>query len=186
MLSVGHYLELSGEQLYFGIVLNAIDLKKFKVNIFTGSKNNWKILHSYLCTIGKKSTPTPKGTFLVGIKGLYFGVKKGYKCWYYTQFKGNYLFHSILYNLDGNFVKEMCNIASTARELGVHYGTVYQVIQGKRKSVKNYQIKRKESDDFSKKIAPYNSKQGGAYTVLQLDKDDNILNEYKSVNEAAR
>ena len=79
-----------------------VDLKKFKVNIFTGSKNNWKILHSYLCTIGKKSTPTPKGTFLVGIKGLYFGVKKGYKCWYYTQFKGNYLFHSILYNLDGS------------------------------------------------------------------------------------
>ena len=92
----------------------------------------------------------------------------------------------LLYDLDGNFIKEMCNIASTARELGVHYQTVYQVIQGIRKSVKNYQIKRKESDDFPKKIAPYNSKQGGAYTVLQLDKNDNILNEYNSVNEAAR
>ena len=31
-----------------------------------------------------------------------FGVEKGYKCWYYTQFKGNYLFHSIIYNLDGS------------------------------------------------------------------------------------
>ena len=31
----------------------------------------------------------------------------------------------LLYDLDGNFVKEMCNIASTARELGVRYGTVY-------------------------------------------------------------
>lgn len=92
----------------------------------------------------------------------------------------------LLYDLNGNFVREICNIASTARELGVHYGTVYQVIQGIRKSVKNYQIKRKESDDFPKKIAPYNSKQGGAYTVLQLDKDNNILNEYNSVNEAAR
>ena len=38
----------------------------------------------------------------IGIKGLYFGVEKGYKCWYYTQFKGNYLFHSIIYNLDGS------------------------------------------------------------------------------------
>ena len=36
----------------------------------------------------------------IGIEGLYFGVEKGYKCWYYTQFKGNYLFHSIIYNLD--------------------------------------------------------------------------------------
>ncbi len=79
-----------------------VDLKNFKVNIFTGSKSNWKLLHSYICTIGKKSTPTPKGTYLVGIKGLYFGVERGYKCWYYTQFKGNYLFHSIIYNLDGS------------------------------------------------------------------------------------
>ena len=79
-----------------------VNLKSFKVNIFQGSTNRWKIVHSYLCTIGKKSTPTPKGTFTIGIKGLYFGVNKGYKCWYYTQFKGNYLFHSIIYNLDGS------------------------------------------------------------------------------------
>ena len=92
----------------------------------------------------------------------------------------------LLYDLDGNFIKEICNIATTARELGVHYGTVYQVIQGIRKSVKGYQIKRKESEEFPKKIDAYNSRQGGSYIVLQLDKDDNILNEYKSVNEAAR
>lgn len=79
-----------------------VDLKNFKVNIFTGSKNNWSLIHSYLCTIGKPSTPTPPGTYTVGVKGLYFGVNRGYKCWYYTQFKGNYLFHSIIYNLDGS------------------------------------------------------------------------------------
>jgi len=79
-----------------------VDLKKFKVNIFDGSTNKWNLVHSYLCTIGKQSTPTPKGTYTIGIKGLYFGVNKGYKCWYYTQFEGNYLFHSIIYNLDGS------------------------------------------------------------------------------------
>ncbi|MDR3595746.1 L,D-transpeptidase [Clostridium sp.] len=79
-----------------------VNLKSFKVNIFQGSKNNWNLIHSYICTIGKPSTPTPKGVYTVGIKGLYFGVEKGYKCWYYTQFKGNYLFHSIIYNLDGS------------------------------------------------------------------------------------
>jgi len=79
-----------------------VDLKNFKVNIFRGSTNKWVLVHSYLCTIGKKSTQTPKGTYTIGIKGLYFGVNKGYKCWYYTQFKGNYLFHSIIYNLDGS------------------------------------------------------------------------------------
>lgn len=79
-----------------------VDTGSFKVNIFKGSTNKWNLINSYLCTLGKASTPTPKGTYKVGIKGLYFGVNKGYKCWYYTQFKGNYLFHSIIYNLDGS------------------------------------------------------------------------------------
>lgn len=78
-----------------------VDLKNFRTNIFEGSVKKWKLIHSYVCTIGKPSTPTPKGTYSIGIKGLYFGVEKGYKCWYYTQFHGNYLFHSIIYNLDG-------------------------------------------------------------------------------------
>ncbi|MDU4889829.1 MAG: L,D-transpeptidase [Clostridium sp.] len=79
-----------------------VDLKNFKTNIFKVQNGRWLLVNSYLCTIGKRSTPTPTGRFKVGIKGLYFGVEKGYKCWYYTQFKGNYLFHSIIYNLDGS------------------------------------------------------------------------------------
>lgn len=78
-----------------------VDTNNFKTNIFEGSKNNWKLINSYLCTIGKPSTPTIKGDFKLGIKGLYFGVNRGYKCWYYSQIKGNYLFHSVIYNLDG-------------------------------------------------------------------------------------
>lgn len=78
-----------------------VDLKNFRVNIFKGSSRKWELINSYICTIGKPTTPTPKGTYEIGIKGLYFGVERGYKCWYYTQFKGNYLFHSIIYNLDG-------------------------------------------------------------------------------------
>lgn len=79
-----------------------VDLKNFKTNIFQGSKNNWKLTNSFLCAIGKPSTPTIKGTFKVGIKSLCFGVEKGYQCWYYTQIHENYLFHSILYNLNGS------------------------------------------------------------------------------------
>lgn len=78
-----------------------VDLKNFKTNIFKGKKNNWTLIKSYLCTIGKPSTPTPTGTFYIGVKGDYFGQKKGYLCKYYTQFINNYLFHTIIYNLDG-------------------------------------------------------------------------------------
>lgn len=79
-----------------------VDLENYKVNICKGSKNKWTLVHSYICSIGKSSTPTPKGTFTIGIKGLSFGEEHGYLCYYYTQFKGNYLFHSIIYNLDGS------------------------------------------------------------------------------------
>lgn len=79
-----------------------VDTKNFKTNIFKGSNGNWTLVHSYLCSIGKASTPTPKGIFKIGIRGLYFGKERGYICRYYTQFKGNYLFHSIIYNLDGS------------------------------------------------------------------------------------
>ncbi len=33
-----------------------VDLKNFKVNIFNGSNNKWKMIHSYLCTIGNAWT----------------------------------------------------------------------------------------------------------------------------------
>lgn len=79
-----------------------IDTKNFKTNIFTGSKNNWSLLNSYLCTLGKPSAPTIKGTFYAGPKGYSFGEARGFRCFYYTQIKDNYLIHSIPYNLDGS------------------------------------------------------------------------------------
>lgn len=61
-----------------------------------GGYGSW-VVNKYLkCTTGASSTPTVKGQFTVGSRGLSFG--SGYTCWYWTQFKGNYLFHSVLYN----------------------------------------------------------------------------------------
>ncbi len=67
-----------------------------KVGIFTGSKNNWDMKYYWSCSTGKSSTPTKKGTFTIGSKGKSFGGSS-YTCWYYSQFSGNYLFHSVLY-----------------------------------------------------------------------------------------
>ena len=73
-----------------------VDTKSNHVGIYNGSKNNWVEKKYWSCTSGAASTPTVKGTFTVQSKGLAFG--HGYTCWYYTQFYGNYLFHSVLYN----------------------------------------------------------------------------------------
>ena len=73
-----------------------VDTKANKVGIYYGSKGNWAQKHYWSCTTGAAATPTVKGSFTVQSKGLAFG--SGYTCWYYTQFYGNYLFHSVLYN----------------------------------------------------------------------------------------
>ncbi len=70
-----------------------------RVGVFTGSQGNWELLYYWKCSPGKDSTPTALGTFQVGMKVWFFG--DGFRCWYATQYNGNYLFHSILYNYDG-------------------------------------------------------------------------------------
>lgn len=71
-----------------------------KVAIYTGRKGMWKETKYWSCSPGKKSTPTIAGSFKVGAKGKYFdsGVAR---CHWYTQFKGDYLFHSVLYRRNG-------------------------------------------------------------------------------------
>ncbi len=67
------------------------------VCIFQGKKGEWSLIKCWRCTTGASSSPTKKGSFTIGARGLHFGEEKGYTCWYYTQFSGNYLFHSVLY-----------------------------------------------------------------------------------------
>ena len=73
-----------------------VDTRQNKVGIYKGSRGNWREVYYWPCTSGAAATPTVKGQFTVRGKGLAFG--SGYTCWYYTQFYGNYLFHSVLYN----------------------------------------------------------------------------------------
>ena len=73
-----------------------VDTKLNKVGVYRGKYQKWDEVYYWSCTSGAASTPTVKGQFTVKSKGLAFG--SGYTCWYYTQFYGNYLFHSVLYS----------------------------------------------------------------------------------------
>jgi len=73
-----------------------VNCKTNRIGIYTGSKGNWTRKYYWKCSTGKASTPTKKGQFTVGSKGKSFGTST-YTCWYYTQFSGNYLLHSVLY-----------------------------------------------------------------------------------------
>ena len=72
-----------------------VNSRTHKVGVFRGSSYNWEPVWFWDCTTGAPGSPTVKGTFTVGSRGKSFG--SGYTCWYWTQFYGNYLFHSVLY-----------------------------------------------------------------------------------------
>ncbi len=73
-----------------------VDCSQHLVSVYQGYQNHWTRIQRYICGDGAASTPTKKGVFTVGIKEKYFG-NSSYRCWYATQFSGNYLFHSVLY-----------------------------------------------------------------------------------------
>ena len=67
-----------------------------RVGIYRGSKGMWQQQAYWVCSVGAPLTPTVLGEYTVGIKGYVFG--RGYSCYYYTQFYGDYLFHTIKYD----------------------------------------------------------------------------------------
>ncbi|MDR2722071.1 MAG: L,D-transpeptidase family protein, partial [Coriobacteriaceae bacterium] len=75
--------------------LIAIDSSNCLVGVYYGSKGNWTNKYMWLCSPGARATPTVKGLFSIGSRGYVFG--SGFSCYYWTQFYGNYLFHSVLY-----------------------------------------------------------------------------------------
>lgn len=81
-----------------------VNTKSPKVYIFEKSSDKWALIKNMPCTVGKTSTPTIKGTFSVGGKGDSFIVRNNPKlmCKYYTQIKGDYLFHSVLLHRNGS------------------------------------------------------------------------------------
>ena len=74
-----------------------------KVGIFQGWQGGWSPVMYMDCTVGKPSTPTVSGVFRVGSRGYYFD-SYGSRCFWWTQFYGNYLFHSVLYYPNGSLM----------------------------------------------------------------------------------
>lgn len=79
-----------------------IDSKRQMVNIFSGYAEHWKLIRSMRCATGKASTPTVKGFYKIQCKGSMFRVSKNTICKYYSGFHGDYLFHTVLLDNNGN------------------------------------------------------------------------------------
>ena len=84
--------------------LLVVDKSHHKVICMTGGNGNWKPHRTMSCSVGATRTPTVEGSFTVGSRGYSFG--SGYTCYYWTQFYGDYLFHSVLYQQGTRVVQD--------------------------------------------------------------------------------
>lgn len=83
--------DFSSETKYFVWV----DLDRQLINIFEGEKYRWSFIKSIPCASGKNETPTLRGTFTLGNRGLSFGSYDTLGAKYFVQYSGNYMIHSV-------------------------------------------------------------------------------------------
>ena len=81
-----------------------VDTSRCVTSIYCGSQGNWDLNRRYVCSTGRAGTPTVIGEYEVSGKGYSFG--HGYTCYYYTQFYGDYLFHSSPYYVNSNRIMD--------------------------------------------------------------------------------
>lgn len=73
--------------------------------IFEKKNNTWEILYTWSCTVGKPSTPSPKGVFKVGVKYEAIGDDE-VAVRYAINITNDYYYHSILYDVSDKYIKD--------------------------------------------------------------------------------
>ena len=81
--------------------LLAVDTESCLVGVYYKMPYGWEEGALWLCSPGTYYTPTVTGLFSVGSRGYYFD-SYGVRCYYWTQFYGDYLFHSTTYSTNGS------------------------------------------------------------------------------------
>lgn len=82
------------------------DLYRQKTYVLIGSKEKWRIEKIMKCSSGKNTYLTPRGEFELEYKMPYFGMGKGFMCKNAVVIFRDYMYHSILFDKTGNYVKE--------------------------------------------------------------------------------
>lgn len=77
-----------------------VDISDQKVYIYKSGQ----LYKTFICSTGGYYTPTPTGRYLVGGRGPSFGQEKGYICYNFIRINYDYLFHSVIHNLDGSIM----------------------------------------------------------------------------------
>lgn len=73
--------------------------------IFKGERGNWNLVKTMKCSTGKNTSLTPSGEFKIEYKFPYFGMDKGYRCKNALVIFRDYMYHSILFDVTGKYVR---------------------------------------------------------------------------------
>lgn len=74
-----------------------VNTKANVVNVYRKTGGKWKPVKAMLCSCGVRGHRTPTGTFSIKKKWRWQRLFYGVSGQYISQFKGNYLFHSVVY-----------------------------------------------------------------------------------------
>lgn len=81
------------------------DLYRQRTYVLIKDKGRWKLEKEFICSTGKINNPTPTGFYEVQYMIPYIGVQKGYRCKYALVFFRDYMYHSVLFDKSGQYIK---------------------------------------------------------------------------------
>jgi len=83
----------------------AVSKPQRQVYVYHKENNSWVNIKVCICNVGGTDSPIIEGDFNSGLKGKELKINETYVK-YFTQISGNYLFHSIPYNEEGQVIDE--------------------------------------------------------------------------------
>lgn len=80
------------------------DLYRQTTYVFENKGGSWSLIRSMPTSTGNNKTPTPTGEFEVQAYVPAFGMDKGYRCKNALHLFGDYLYHSVMFDIEGRYV----------------------------------------------------------------------------------
>src|SRR5690554_1140425 len=91
------------------------DIDRQRTYIFKGGNGNWSLIHDWECTTGLNRTPTTRGHFKTQAKkAWHYNERLESGLYYYTQFNGGYVFHSVTYTKDKKLLDDRLGVRASA------------------------------------------------------------------------
>lgn len=81
------------------------DINRQRTYVLQKQEGKWHHIKTFICSSGKNNNPTPTGIYKVQYTLPYFGLDKGYRCKNALVFFRDYMYHSILFDKTGAYVK---------------------------------------------------------------------------------